>query len=75
MRPRKRDLREGQWWDEVGSAVGNAQSRKIVLIGTAKLMYETERGSRRSVMIPSFLRWARHFAECKEFEVKRESST
>jgi hypothetical protein len=65
--PKKKDLREGQWWDEVGSAVVNAQSRKIVLIGTTKLMYENERGIKRSILISSFLCWARTYAECQNF--------
>lgn len=66
MRLRKRDLQEGQWWDEVGSAKVNQRSRKIVLLGTTRLMYETECGHRHSVNISSFLQWARHFAECKD---------
>jgi len=66
--PKRRDLREGQWWDEVGSPVVNAQSRKIILIGTNKLMYENECGIKRSVLISSFLRWAQALAECQNLQ-------
>ncbi len=64
--PNKRDLREGQWWDEVGSAVVNARSRKIITLGSINLQYEDELGRRKIIEIASFLRWARTFAECKE---------
>jgi hypothetical protein len=74
-RPCKHDLREGQWWDEVGSsAVVNAQSRKIILLGTQRVMYETECGIKRSVLIPTFLRWARAWAECTELEQQRKAA-
>lgn len=72
MSPGKKDLQEGQWWDEVGSAVVNAQSRKIIMLGSIRLMYETECGVRRTVLITSFLRWARHFADCQELFGKGE---
>jgi len=65
MTYRKSDLREGQHWDEVGSAVVNARSRKIVVLGTKQLTYEDESGRGRTVLIASFLRWARTFAECR----------
>jgi hypothetical protein len=71
MRPKKSTLREGQWWDEVGSAVVNARSRKILLLGTEMLEYEDELGHTNVILISSFLRWAKHFAQCKELEKAR----
>lgn len=63
MTPLKVNLREGQHWDEIGSAVVNAQSRKIIMLGTKRLTYEDEAGRQKTVLITSFLRWAKIFAE------------
>lgn len=68
MTPSKADLREGQHWDEIGTPVVNAQSRKIIMLGTKRLTYEDESGRLRTVLISSFLRWAKVFAECKTRE-------
>lgn len=68
MTPSKADLREGQHWDEIGSPVVNAQSRKIVTLGTKRLTYEDESGRKKTILISSFLRWAKIFAECKTRE-------
>jgi len=62
-------LREGQHWDEVGSAVVNAQSRQILILGNKRLTYVDEVGRQKTVLISSFLRWARTFAECKSWEL------
>ena len=68
MTSSKTDLREGQHWDEVGSPVVNAQSRKIIMLGNKRLTYEDESGRQKTVLIASFLRWARVFAECRTRE-------
>lgn len=60
----KDQLREGQIWDEVLGGPVNGISRKIVMIGTDRLMYEDDYGVRRSVQIRSFIRWAKREAEC-----------
>jgi hypothetical protein len=58
------DLHEGQHWDEVGSPVVNTQSRKILTLGTKSVTYEDESGRKKTILITSFLRWAKIFAEC-----------
>ena len=58
------DLREGQHWDVIGSPVVNAETRKIVLLGTKSLTYEDEVGRRKTILVSSFLRWS-NMAECK----------
>jgi hypothetical protein len=64
---KRNDLREGQLWDVIGSPVVNAETRLIRTLGTKSLTYRTEMGRERTVLISSFLRWAR-IAECKSLE-------
>jgi hypothetical protein len=59
------DLKEGQHWDEVGSATVNARTRTIMVVGSHFVTYEDEVGRSNTILISSFRRWAKTFAECR----------
>ena len=64
--------KEGQIYDEVGSAVVNARSRHVILVGSERVLYRDEVGRERSVKIMSFIRWARTFAEIREYIIPKK---
>lgn len=67
-RTKKKDLREGQVWDDILSGGINAVERKIITLGTDLLTYEDIFGKRRTIKINSFLSWANSTAVCSELK-------
>ena len=56
----------GQVFDEIGSAVVNAKSREITLVGTKKVCYKDELSREHTINISSFKRWIKAWGILRE---------